>query len=500
MKALKGISLGLLNFLLFLSITIFGLVFLLNTTILNPDFIASQLERLDASLMIEEFLSESSSEDDFSEELQTTMIDTIDKLEPTIKKEISAATDSIYDYLLGKRENPDLALTLGDTFMSSEFIGSVMDKLDLASLSEELLSEQISGDEFPDEFGTTLINTITELEPSLKQQVPAAADPIFDYLLGTSQSLDLALTLRNTILTSDLAVSLVNELELSPLATEFLGEQLIGSIPEEMEFLAEQLDDTIAELEPTIKEALVAATDPLLDYLLGESQSISIVISLEPVIAEVEDILSDTFMESLPDELAGLPQSILDQYLDDFFGELAEVIPATFELDESLIDPEIRTQITEALADVESELEQVRYDITEALVDAEDALEEARQYVGYFQLGYKLLIGLIVLLIAGIILINRQVKNTTRGLGITFLTYGVIEFAGVLVTKHFARIETLPIDIPVFLEEFLVQLANDFVAPLQMFSLGLLIGGIVLIIVSFTYPRWRQSESEKLTT
>ena len=37
MKFLKGLGLTLLGFLLFLSLSIFSLAFLLNSTILNPD-------------------------------------------------------------------------------------------------------------------------------------------------------------------------------------------------------------------------------------------------------------------------------------------------------------------------------------------------------------------------------------------------------------------------------------------------------------------------------
>jgi len=496
MKFLKGLAIGLLSFFLFWSLSSFGWAFTLNSTILNPDFVTSQLDKLDVSLLAEEIISEQEDEEAFSEELETALIDTITKLEAPVKEQLGAAIGETYDYLLGRKETPDLRATLGNTFFNSAFVASLMEELDLPLLAEEFISEQEDEEAFSEELETALLNTITELEPTIKEKVSAAADPIFDYLLGESQSIDLALTLRNTSLSSDFVVSLVNELDISSLASEFLGEQLLEDIPEELEFLVEHLDDAIAELEPTIKEELIAAADPILDYLLGESQSISIVISLEPITENLEDTLREAFLESPPAELAGLPLARIEQYFDEYFGELTEMTPSAFELDETLFGTEIPAQIAEALAEAEEGLGEARQDITEALTEAEERLEEARKYIGYVQLGYKLLIGLIVLLIAGIVLLNRQVKSATRKVGTIFLTYGVLWFAGILIAKYFIKKAQLPwTEIPPSLEAQLPQLVNDFSAPLQWFSLGLLIGGVVLIAVSFVYPRWRQPSS-----
>ena len=499
MKILKGLAIGLLSFFLFLSLSIFGWVFTLNSTILNSNFVTSQLDKLDVASLAEELVSEQEDEEAFSEELETALIDTITKLEPTIKEKLGAAIAETYDYLLGRKETPDLRATLRNSFLNSAFVASLMEELDLPLLVEELISEQEDEEEFSKELETALVNTITELEPLIKERISAAADPIFAYLLGESQSIDLALTLRNTFPSSDFVVSLVNELDISSLASEFLGEQLLEDVPEELEFLVEHLNDAITELEPTIEEELIAAADPILDYLLGESQSISIEISLEPIIENLEDTLREAFLESPPAKLAGLLLPKIKQYFDEYFGELTEMIPSAFELDETLLGTEIPAQIAEALAEAEEGLGEARQSITDALAEAEEGLEQARQYVGYFQLGYKILIGLIVLLIAGIVLLNRQVKGATRKVGTIFLTCGVPWFAGILIGKYFAGKQIAQLDIPPYFQELLPRLVNDFSAPLQWFSLGLLIGGVVLIAASFVYPRWRQSHLEPPT-
>ncbi len=493
MKFLKGLALTLLSFLLFLSLSIFSLAFLLNSTILSPDFITSELDRLEISPLVEEIINEQMPAEEFPEELSAALINTITKLEPVVKEQVNAAIYSTYDYLLGKQENPELAQTLRNTFLSSDFIVSLMDELDIASLAEEIISEQMPAEELR----TALINTITKLEPQIKEQVSAAADPIFAYLLGESQSLDLAQTLRNTFLSSDFVVSLVDELDITSLAGEFLSEQLTEEIPEEilgeMEFMAAAIDDTLVELEPWIKEQISAAADPIVDYLLGESPSLSIVIPTEPLIASLKENLLQALLASPPPEFADLPQSALEQFLDELFGAVAEMLPATFIIDETLLGTELPAEFVASIAEAEESLAQARQDIAEAIAQAEQGLEQGREYVSYFQLGYNLLIAFMLLLILGIVLIHRQVKGATRSLGITFLTFGAIELVGIFVTKYFAELQLAQLPpMPSPLQAWLSQFLNNFLAPLQVLSIGLLIGGIVLIVVSFVYPRWRQ--------
>lgn len=402
MKVLKSLTLGLLGFLLFLSLSVFGLAFTLNSTILNPDFVVSEL-----------------------------------------------------------------------------------DNLDVPSLAGEVIAEQVSRGEFSPELGAALVNTITKLDPIIKEQVGDATHTIYDYLLGETGSPDLALMLRTTILSPDFVASLVDELDILALVREFVSEQLLAAeIPEEIEpYLAKYLDDALTELEPELepwlKEQLVSAADPIVDYLLGESQGLNVVISLEPVREMLREGLWQAFLQSPPPELAGVPQPLIKQFFDEFYEQaIAPQIPSTIEFDESLVGTEAPAQIGEALA------------------AAEQSLAEARQYVSYFQLSYNLLIGLMVLLTAGIILIIRRVKGATRELGIIFLTYGAFEYVGILVAKHFALPEIARLPLPQALQAWLPALIGDFLTPLEMFSLGLLIGGAVLIAVSFVYKRGEPSDLE----
>jgi len=393
MKILKGVVTGLLSFLLFWSLSLFGIAFLLNQTILNPDFVTTQI-----------------------------------------------------------------------------------DKLDVAALVEETISEQEGEEAFPEEQATAIVDTIANVEPLVKEGISNATEPVYDYLLGESETVDLASTIRHDVLSTEIITSLIDEMDIASIASEMVREQLPEDIPEELEPLAEQADEIIADLEPTIKAELIAAAEPIADYLLGQSQSLSIEISLEPMTVELEDTLRETILESPPPELAGLPPAEIEWRLDEYLGEMTGMMPSTIELDETVFPPEMPTQIAESLA------------------KAEDSLAQVREYVGYLQLGYKILIGVIVVLIIGIVLLNLQVRSATRKLGTIFTIYGAIEFAGIFVARYFAGKQLAQLDMPAYFRQLLPRLVNDFSAPLLWFSLGFLIVGVALLIVSFVYKPHQQPD------
>lgn len=391
MKFLKNLTLSLLSLLLFLSLSTFGLVFMLNKTLLNPNFVTSELDRLDMSSLAKELISESNPSQDASAQVMATLVNAAPKLEPLLKKQVNTATYSTYDYLLGKKQNPELALTLKQTVLSSDFITSLVDEIDVAPLAGAYLLQQ------------------------LKINIPPG------YLADSINS---------------------------------------------------QLDNVLTDLKPWLKEQVAIAADPVGNYLLGETQHFSVVVPLEPVKVAFKDNLRVVFLKSPPPELAGTPPAQLASFFDLMWPSVSQQIPATLVIDESTIGPDAPAKIAQALA------------------EAEDGLRQARQYVDYFQLTYKALIVFMLLLILGIILLNRSVRETTRSLGITFLTYGAFEYGGILVAKYFGGKQFSMTGIPASLQVWLPQFLNNLMSPLAMFSLVLLIGGLALIIVSFVYkPR-----------
>lgn len=285
---------------------------------------------------------------------------------------------------------------------------------------------------------------------------------ILSFFLFLSLSVfGIAFMINSTLLNPDFVAAEVDKIDVSALVIELTEEQIGKQLPQEALFLKEAFYEVISDQEPWLKEQVNAAIYSGYDYFLGKSESLNIVISLDQLKTSLRDSLWQTFNEYLPSELFGLPEDQLKSYFDQYYQEIAGQIPSEFTIDESSIPPEAMEQIL-----------------------------QVRQGIGYFQTGYSALIGFMVLLIAGIILIHRNVRNTTRELGIIFLIYGVLEFVGVYLAKIFAPTSLPLYDIPLPLQTWLMVLYNDLLASLQMFSLGVLIGGVVLLVVSFVYkPR-----------
>ena len=71
MNALRIFGLSILRFLLFLSLTVFGFILMLNHTLLSPDFIVSGLDKLEVSSLAEEIISVGTSQEELTRESRT---------------------------------------------------------------------------------------------------------------------------------------------------------------------------------------------------------------------------------------------------------------------------------------------------------------------------------------------------------------------------------------------------------------------------------------------
>lgn len=183
--------------------------------------------------------------------------------------------------------------------------------------------------------------------------------------------------------------------------------------------------------------------------------------------------------------------------MDDFLSEAMDEIPPTIDFGEELFDPELSEEVSNALTEAEEALTEARDEIHDALSEVENTpeLEDARQYIGWFISGYWGLIALIVVLILAIIAIYREVKGASLYLGITFLVFGIIEYAGILVGRSIIGRSEWDLGITVEpLQEPARQLFTDVTSPLAALNIGLIVIGIILIAVAIIYPRLRSSE------
>jgi len=289
---------------------------------------------------------------------------------------------------------------------------------------------------------------------------------LLSFLLFLSLALfGLALTLNHTILNPDFVTSKLDSLDIPALIKDWLNQQ----IPQDEPYIAEVIDNTITDLEPWIRDQTHTSVYSSYDYLLGKSRSLNLVISLGPLRDSLKSNLREAILNSPPPELAGAPPATVELYINEAYRYIDELIPPSFEFRESSLDPEVLAQ-----------------------------LDQVRQVIDYFQLGYKLLIGFILLLMLGIILTNREVRGATRQLGIIFTTYGAFEYLGIFIIKNLAGTQLPQLNIPPLLQAWLPQLLDNFLAPLQIFSICLLVAGVALIVVSFVYKPRQPSETEAI--
>ena len=186
MSMAKRALIGFLSFLLFLSLSGFGLAFAASRTVLNPDFVVSQLDRLDVTSLSKELLREqvppevtSIVSPQFIEEL---LDDVVTDLEPWIREQAGVAVYAGYDYLLGRSEEllvvidlePAKAIlrdSLWQSFAESPPLGlDILAPAELESLFDEFYDDISRQMPATLEINEGMINTISlEIMPLLEQ-------------------------------------------------------------------------------------------------------------------------------------------------------------------------------------------------------------------------------------------------------------------------------------------------------------------------------------------
>lgn len=265
--------------------------------------------------------------------------------------------------------------------------------------------------------------------------------------------------MKSTLLNPDFVSAQVDKIPVFSVVKEITAEQFGGQLPAETKLLQETMYQVLSEQEPWLKEQIKAGIHSSYDFLLGKSERLSLTIPLAPLKEALKNRLWQTFQQNLPPQLSGLPPNMVAQYFEEYYRQFAGQIPSELKLDESLIPPDIMAQML--------------------LV---------RQYISYVPPVYYGLIILMVVLVAGVILLNREIKGATRGLGITFLIYGALEYAGVWATRNFLP-ATLPLpNLPASLQPWFTGVMSDAVTPMQTLGIGLIAVGAALVIISVVYP------------
>jgi len=270
----------------------------------------------------------------------------------------------------------------------------------------------------------------------------------------------MAFAMKQTILNRSFVGAELNQLDVSGLLKETIGEQISRQLsqsvgqqyPQLRQTIAPVINNTITDLDPWLKKQINDLVNASYDYFLGTSPTLNFKISLDTVKDTLNKNMRPIIVQA--PELAQVPPAQREQFADGMIEGLTKQLPATIDLNQILSR------------------------------DVRNTLADVKQGISYFQMAYWGLPILMLLLILGIIFINRNLKLSTRNLGTTLLTIGIFEYAGIFLTNYFMGTQSLP-GLPTALQKWLPQFLKALSAPLVTFSIVAGIIGLVLLIISF---------------
>ena len=128
----KKAGIGFLSFLLFLSLGSLSAVFMMDRTVLNPDFIIAEIDKLDVAILVGEMVKEQVPPE--AGLMKEAVDDAISDLRPWVKQQTGVVIQVGYDYVLGKSQHLTTVINLEP---AKEVLKAHMRQAFLASLPSE---------------------------------------------------------------------------------------------------------------------------------------------------------------------------------------------------------------------------------------------------------------------------------------------------------------------------------------------------------------------------
>ncbi|MDD4874581.1 MAG: hypothetical protein PHE15_06390 [Dehalococcoidales bacterium] len=199
MSAPKTIGIILLSIILFFTLCVFGVVFTVKMTALNASYVTSLVDDIPVTEIIEEAAAEGEVD---NPELFTMIKEVVTENETAIKDRIGDFVQIVYKYLNGKSDSLDMAQALKDTVLAPDFIVSMINNTDLTPLLEEFISGMLEGDGSPlglsyNDYEQYIDDMAADIEPLLKEQAAIIISPVYDYIMGKSQAIDVTISLQD---------------------------------------------------------------------------------------------------------------------------------------------------------------------------------------------------------------------------------------------------------------------------------------------------------------
>ena len=188
------------------------------------------------------------------------------------------------------------AFTVNQVALNPNAINSIIRDIDIAGIArtefEQNQSEQSAESK---EIEDTVLKTIVDIQPLIKEKLHIAIDDTYAYLLGKNKTPDIQ-TMLSDNLNADFIEQVLAKIDLSNLVEQILNEQSPNQDSQTAE-LQQALLTTMKNIEPDLKHQIAAASDPTIKYVLGQTESLD----LKTVARNT--LLSNSFMGTVIDNL-----------------------------------------------------------------------------------------------------------------------------------------------------------------------------------------------------
>lgn len=330
------------------------------------------------------------------------------------------------------------------TVLDKEFVKKQVGKVDISEIAREVVDEWVDI-ELPDDFAMAegviddlLVDVLDQYEDWIKEQIDAGIDAGYDYLKGDTDDLEITIDMRELKSTLHEKLWAIYQEQASVLLPRFFD----GVVDHLIENPGDVVDMIPEEFLPA--EARYLTEQQLVDYIEQYPEEIR---------AQVDSIGTDAVLDSLSNDVV---RPFFDEFIDEFITQIDD----TYEVDEELIQEE-----------------------------GMDALEMVQKGYSYYKIGYYALIALIVILLAGIFLIHRDLKVSALAVGITLGFYGLLQVAGTIIAKSIDPLKYATEEIPAVLQELALSIYQDSLMPILWFNIAVLVVGVALIIVALVIRR-----------
>jgi hypothetical protein len=265
--------------------------------------------------------------------------------------------------------------------------------------------------------------------------------------------LGLIIALKATLLNPDFVVKEIEKLDVTEIARDYIKKEL----PAEALTYSLAIDDTLTQEKPWINQQISISVYSVYDYLLDRTDSLTFKFNLEEVKENLSANIVNSIVKSPPPEYQSLSSQDKVKYLADLKPQIQAAIPSNYvlEVNQSLIGQQ-----------------------------GMNSLNEVKNIIGSIHTAFWMLFVFVIIMILLIVVIQREVRGSTRVLGIIFLADGFLSGVTYFVLKMLIPVYLNSFELPERINSWINNFSQDLLFPWSIFSLVVLIIGLTCLVLS----------------